>query len=714
MVRIMSPSLSRFAALWAWGLALTAAAGCPCKRSQVKMSPEAHPPAATPSPVAAPAPPAEAAFVWQADRFADLRVLRYQIPGFAELSLRDKQLCYYLTEAALSGRDISWDQNYRHNLLVRKTLEAILSGDVGSWDHPERGAFLVWAKRVLFSSGVHHHYSTHKFTPGFGQATFDGLVRGADPARLPLAADGTVDDLIRELTPVIFDPALDAVRVEQTPGADMVAGSANNFYGQGLTQAEVEAFYGGKHDPEDPTPVSHGLNSRLVKREGALVEEVWRVGGLYGPALERVVSWLRKAIEVTEGPAQREALERLVAYYESGDLAAFDAYNVAWLADTDSMVDVVNGFIETYGDPLGFRATWESVVSIRDLDASRRISAVAAAADWFEANSPIADAHKKAEVTGIDAKVITIVGAGGDTSPTLPLGINLPNADWIRANHGSKSVNLGNVAHAYHEANKHSGLLEEFSGSEEVVARARVHGLLADNLHTDLHEVIGHASGQLEPGVAEMHHTLQQYSHVLEEARADLVALYYLMDPKLVEMGLMPSLDVGRTAYDDYIRNGLLVQLARVELGQEVAQAHMRNRQTISAWAYDRGQAAGVIERVERDGKIYFTVRDYHALRGLFGQLLAEVQRIKSQGDYDAGKALVETYGVKPDPVVHAQVRERYAALDLAPYSGFINPRLVPVRDDRGAIVDVVVEYPDDFVAQMLEYGERYAFLPAR
>lgn len=691
------------------------AIGCPCRRTLVIES--------TPPATGAPAPaPASAevheqtspdGFVWQADRFADLRVLRYRIPGFDELPLEQKLLCYYLYEAALSGRDIVWDQHYAQNLRVRRTLEAILRTASVERSGPEWDAFLVYAKRVFFSNGIHHHYSTKKLPAGVSAEYLGALIRAADATALPIGEGGSVDDLVTELTRVLLDPAVAPVGVQQTAGADMVTGSANNFYGAGITQAEVEAYYATRADADDPTPVSHGLNSRLVRNvEGQLVEEVWRVGGVYGEALERVVGWLERAVQVAEGDAQRRALELLIEYYRTGDLAVFDAYNIAWLADTASRVDVVNGFIETYGDPLGYRATWESVVSIRDLEASRRISAVAGAADWFESHSPIAAAHKKDAVTGIDAKVITVVAAGGDTAPTLPLGINLPNADWLRKAHGSKSVNLGNISWAYHEAGRSSGLVEEFSADAAAAARSHEHGFLADNLHTDLHEVIGHASGQLEPGVAELHQTLRQYSHVLEEARADLVALYYLMDPKLIDLGVMETLDVGRAAYDDYIRNGLMVQLARVELGEDIEQAHMRNRQMISAWVFERGREAGVIERLERDGKVYFPVRDHDALRGLFGELLREVQRIKSQGDYDAGRALVETYGVQPDREVHRQVRERYAELGLAPYAGFINPRLVPVTDDAGGIVDVRVEYPDDFLAQQLEYGERYSFLP--
>lgn len=650
-------------------------------------------------------------FQVQIDQFADIRVLRYRIPGFEELPLPQKKLAYYLYEAALSGRDMIWDQGYRHNLRIRHTLEAIVRTYAGERSGPEWDAFMVFTKRVWFSNGIHHHYSMKKLAPGFSKEYFATLVRGSTPGKLPLATGQTVDDLVAMLEPILFDPKVDAKRVDLDSSKDMIAASATNFYGPGVTQAEVERFYARRIDKKDPRPISHGLNSQLAKRDGKLVERVWKVGGMYDPAISEIVHWLKLAVEVAENDAQRAALEKLVAYYETGKLETFDEYSIAWVADTESRIDVVNGFIEVYGDPLGYRGAYESVVSIRDLEASKRIDAISKQAQWFEDNSPLAPLHKKKDVKGISAKVITVVVEAGDASPSTPIGINLPNANWIRAQHGSKSVNLGNIVRAYEESSKQSGVLEEFSASPEEVARGREHGELADALHTDLHEVIGHASGALLPGVGTPKETLKSYASTLEEARADLVALYYLLDPKLIDIGVMPSLEVGKAAYDDYVRNGLVVQLARLEVGEDLEEAHMRNRQMVAKWAFEQGKAAKIIEKVERDGETFFVVRDYVKLRGLFGQLLKEVQRIKSEGDYAAGKALVETYGVKVDRALHEEVLRRWEALGIAPYAGFVNPRLVPVMQGE-EIVDVQVEYPDSFVLQMLEYGERYSRLP--
>lgn len=644
---------------------------------------------------------------WVAEQFADLRVLRYRIPGFEALPLKLKRLCYYLYEAALSGRDIIWDQHHAGNLRVRKTLEAVLGGFRGDRESEAFQAFEVYAKRVFFSNGIHHHYSTRKLPAEFDAGALRELLEATPRERLPLAEGEGPADLMAFLEPLLFDPGVDAVRVNQDPEADLVATSANNYY-RDLTQAEVEAFYARRADPEDPTPVSHGLNSQLAKVGGEIVERTWKVGGMYGAALERVVGWLRLAAGEAENAAQREALERLVRYYESGELADFDAYNVAWLADTESAVDVINGFIETYGDPLDMRGSFESIVSVRDVEATKRIAAISGAAAWFEAHSPIDEAYKRTEITGVSGKVINVVVGAGDAAPSSPLGINLPNADWIRRDHGSKSVNLGNIVEAYDQADASSGKIEAFM-PEEVRARQHTWGTLADMLHTDLHEVIGHGSGRLREGVSP--EALKAYGSALEEARADLVGLYYVMDPKLIELGVMPDLEVGRASYDAYVTNALLAQLARIEPGATIEQAHMRNRATVARWALDKG-GPEVIERIRRDGRTYFLIRDYDRLRDLWGQLLREVQRIKSEGDFEAGKALIEAYGVQVEPGLHAEVRERWAALGIAPYSGFLQPRLVAERDAAGEIVDVRVEYPDDFVAQMLEYGERYAFLP--
>jgi dipeptidyl-peptidase-3 len=651
----------------------------------------------------------EPAFRVEAERFADARVLRYRVPEFEALDRGTKQLLYYLYEAALSGREIIYDQKYRYNLAIKRTLEQVLRHYPGDRTVPEFRALAVYLKRIWFSNGIHHHYSNDKFAPGFGFDYFARIVKST-PGPFPVRAGQTLDELLAELKPAMFDAAYDAKLITKSGADDLVASSAVNYYGGGVTQSDVAGFYAGRLKPDDPAPVSLGLNSTLVKDGGVPVEQVWKVGGRYGAALERVVGWLEKAVAVAENAAQRTALEKLVRFYRTGDLADWDDYNVAWVADDQSRVDVINGFIEVYQDPLGMRGSFESVVSFRDPVATRRIEAIAANAQWFENHMPILARHKKANVKGITGKVITVVIESGDCAPTTPIGINLPNADWIRQQHGSKSVSLGNIV-AAHDAVR-GGADKEFAWDAAEIERLDRHGLLAAELHTELHEVIGHASGQLDPGVGPLHETLKNYGSTLEEARADLVALYFAVDPKLVELGLMPSVDVGRAEYDRYIRNGLQQQLYRVPPGGDVEEDHMRNRQLVAAWAYEQGRPENVIERRERDGKSYFVIRDYDRLRELFGDLLRELQRIKSEGDYDAIRELVERYAVKVDAAMHAQVLARYAKLDIPPFTGFIGPRLVPVKkgDD---IVDVLVEYPDDFAAQMLEYADRYAFLPA-
>ncbi len=651
------------------------------------------------------------AFQFEADRFADIRVLRYQVPGWEGLSLQQKKLLYFLSQAGMSGRDIMWDQNYRHNLRIRKVIEQVVSNYAGDRTATEFNAFMIWAKQVWFANGIHHHYSNDKFTPEFSADYFGELVREvAATGALPLDGLDGVDDLVELLTPVIFDPAMDAKKVNTAAGVDLIAESAVNFYSGDLTEAEVAAFYAAKTDTDPERPVSWGLNSQLVKTDdGGIVERVWKVGGLYTQAIEQILFWLEQAVTVAETPEQQRALELLVQYYRSGDLADFDAYNLAWVEDTESAIDVINGFIEVYNDPLGYRGSFESVVSFRDDEATRRIGAISRYAQRFEDQSPIMDEHKKEEVVGITGKAIIVVSESGDSSPTTPIGINLPNSAWIRAMHGSKSVSLANITDAYNSSE--SGALQEFSWSEEEVARTREYGVIADHLHTDMHEVIGHASGKLNPGIGTPRETLKQYASAMEEGRADLVGLYYVMDPFLVEIGVMPSLDVGRSHYDSYIRNGLMTQLRRIELGKNIEEAHMRNRQEIAAWAYEKGRDENVIERLERDGKTYFRINDYERLRELFGELLREHQRIKSEGDFAAAQYLIETYGTQVDPKLHAEVLARFEPLNVAAYSGFINPRLVPVMQGD-EIVDVRVEYPDDFVAQMLEYGKEYAFLP--
>jgi len=604
-----------------------------------------------------------------------------------------------------------WDQNYRHNLLIRKTIENIVEHYEGDRKDPRWEQFMVYAKRVWFSNGIHHHYSTRKLVPEFDAAYWNALIQGCPKATFPVTPScSNPAQLAAFLQPILFDPKIDAKRVNQESGIDLVQGSANNFY-SGVTQKEVEAYYKPLKNPADTTPVWFGLNSRLTKVNGKVTEIPWKSGGLYGEAIDRIRFWLQKAITVAENPKQKKALELLEEYYKTGDLKTWDAYNIAWVQDTESMIDVVNGFIEVYGDPLGMRASYESVVSFRDMEATKRIKAIGDQAQWFEDQSPILAEHKKAKVTGISAKVITVVQEAGDASPSTPIGINLPNADWIRKMHGSKSVALGNIVYAYNEMGAKGSSIQEFAWDQAEIDRSKKFGPLAGDLHTDLHEVIGHASGQLNPGIGTPKETLKQYASTLEEARADLVALYYIMDPKLIELGVMPSLEVGKAEYDGYIRNGLMLQLRRLEPGENLEESHMRNRQLNAAWAYQKGLANKVIERKQRDGKTYFVVNDYNALRDLFGQLLREIQRIKSEGDFKAGQALVETYGVKVEQALVAEVKKRFESIQSKPYSGFIQPRLVPIMV-QGKIKDVKVEYPDNFVEQMMEFGREYATLP--
>jgi len=676
------------------------------------------PAAARPQHVAAPADgterlaqePAAAPSRVEIERFADVRLLRYQVPGFAELDSRRKELLYYLCEAALSGREIIYDQKYRYNLAIKRLLEEVVrhyAGDRGAADFQ---ALVLYLKRVWFANGIHHQYSSEKFAPGFDFAALARMVKATPRGRFPVRPGQSVDALLAELEPVIFDPAVDAKLVSKSGASDVVASSAVNFYGRGLTQADVAAFYAGRLSPHDPEPVSLGLNSTLEQSSAGPVERVWKVGGRYTEAIEQVVRWLEKACTVAESDAQRIALEKLVQFYRSGNLRDWDDYNIAWLADKDSLVDTINGFIEVYHDPLGMRASFQSVVSFRDAVATKRIEAIARESQWFEDHSPILDHHKKADVKGITGRVITVVIEAGDTSPTTPIGINLPNSDWIRTQHGSKSVSLGNIIAAYDAVR--GGADREFAWDAADAERGARYAALASELNTDMHEVIGHASGQIDPGVAPIAETLKNYSSTLEEARADLVALYYAIDPKLVELGLMPSVEVGQVEYERYIRNGLQLQLYRVPPGADIEQDHMRNRQLIAAWCYERGKPDNVIERRERDGKTYFVVNDFVRLRELFGELLRELQRIKSEGDYAAGRELVERYAVKVDRKLHAEVLARYAKLDIPPFSGFMGPRLVPVREGE-RIVDVKLEYPEDFSSQMLEYTDRYGFLPS-
>ena len=652
----------------------------------------------------------EPSFDVSVDRFADVEVLRYEVPGFNELSLQEKKLAYYLSQAALAGRDIIYDQNYEHNLRIRKLLSAIISTYGGDRDSDDFRNLVEYAKRVWFAHGIHHHSSMDKMLPEFSPDALVAMVAKSDESKLPLDEGQTQDELLRMLRPVIFDPDVAPKRVTLDPGVDQVVNSATNYY-DGVTAAEVEKFYAAKVNEDPERPVSWGLNSQLAKVDGEIVERVWRIDGMYGPAIENIVHWLEKAATVAENDLQKAWIDKLIKFYRTGDLRDFDEFNIAWVADTDSRVDAVNGFIEVYGDPIGYRGAWESVVSIRDLEATDRIATIGANAQWFEDNSPIMDEHKKENVVGISAKVITVVMQGGDLMHGSTIGINLPNANWIRKEHGSKSVTLGNIMEAYEIAAAAGGLTDEFAYTEEEKVRNKQYGALGSLLDVDMHEVIGHASGQINPGVGTPKETLKSYASALEEARSDLVAMYFIMDPKLVELGLMPSLDVGKTVYESQIRNGLQYQLRRVRLGDDLEQAHMRNRQLIAGWAYEMGQEDNVIEKIQKDGKHYFVINDYEALRGIFAEQLREIQRIKSEGDFEAGKSLVETYGVKVDRAMHEEVLARVEPLNLAPYKGFIQPRLIAV-EEGGDIVDVKIKPMEKFVDWMLESEDLYSFLP--
>jgi len=646
------------------------------------------------------------------EQFADLRILRYRVPGWDALSPKIRVLLYHLSEASLASREISWDQTHPQGLLIKRTLEAIDKTYKGDKTTNEYAAFEVYLKRVWFSHGIYHHYSNKKFEPGFSKETFARLVADSDPAAFPLAKDETPAALADRLMPLLFDPTIDTMNVSLDAKGDLIASSANNFYARGITQQEVEAFYADKKKNGGDKPVMFGLNSKLVKNaDGKIEERVWKVGGMYGAALEKSVAHFEAALPFVENDNQKAWLEALIKYYKSGDLADFDAFNIAWVKDTDSTVDLIHGFIETYGDAVDMRGSYEAIVQVKDPESSQRIAAISAEAQWFEDHMPYLPQHKKAQVTGISARVIDTVLGTGDSGPTFPIGVNLPNSDWIRREHGSKSINLGNIVTAYEEVKKVSGVLEEFASGPEAYERIRKFAPLADKLETDMHEVIGHASGQLEPGVLTFSDTLKNYASCLEEARADLVALYYLPDAKLAELGLVKDSELPKAGYEAFIQNALLVQLARIPLGEDIQEAHMRNRHLIAAWAMEKG-GPEVIAKIEKaPGKTAFVINDHAKLRALFGELLKEVQRIKSQGDAKAGAALVESYGVKLDPVLHKEVKERWDKLGVAPYAGFINPRIVPV-EAGGEIVDAKIEYPDDFATQMREYAARYTILP--
>lgn len=638
-------------------------------------------------------------FNYNVEQFADIKILRYQIPGWEQLTLKEQKLAYYLTQAGLSGRDIIWDQNYRYNLTIRKALESVYSNYQGDKSTAEWGAFETYLKRVWFSNGIHHHYSNDKIKPEFS----------ADYLRQLLADTNTV--LEGDPFEVIFNDK-DSKKVNQGKGVDNVLLSAVNMYGPDVTNNDVINFYKNKKSPDALKPLSFGLNSQLVKENGVLKERTYKSGGLYGTAIDEIIKWLELAKGVAENDAQANALGLLINYYKTGDLQTWDDYNVAWTSATAGNIDYINSFIEVYNDPLGYTGSYETIVQINDFDMSQKMKVVADNAQWFEDHSTLMDEHKKENVVGVTYKVVNVAGEAGDASPSTPIGVNLPNANWIRAAVGSKSVSLGNIIEAYNNAAS-SGRLKEFVNDEEELQLEETYGQIGDKLHTALHEVIGHASGKLNPGVGETKETLKNYASTLEEGRADLVALYYLYDPKLQELGLVDDWQkVGKAAYDGYIRNGLLTQLIRLKLGDDVEEAHMRNRQWVSAWVFEKGKADNVIEKVTRDGKTYFNINDYAKLHDLFGQLLRETQRIKSEGDYAAVEHLVETYGVKVDQALHAEVLERDKQFTSAPYSGFVNPVLVPETNDTGEILAIKVTQPETFSGQMIDYSKNYHFLP--
>ena len=660
----------------------------------------------------APKAPAETEkFDYTVEQFADLQILRYRVPGFEELTLDQKKLVYYLTEAALQGRDILFDQNGKYNLVIRKMLEAVYTGYTGDKTSADFKAMEVYLKRVWFSNGIHHHYGSEKFVPGFSPEFFKQALLSVDASALPLAEGQTVEQLCDEVFPVIFDPKVMPKRVNQADGEDLILTSACNYY-DGVTQAEAEAFYAAMKDPKDETPISYGLNSRLVKENGKLVEKVWKVGGLYGQAIEKIVYWLKKAETVAETPEQKAVIAKLVEYYETGDLKQFDEYAILWVKDLNSRVDFVNGFTENYGDPLGMKASWESLVNFKDLEATHRTEVISSNAQWFEDHSPVDKQFKKEQVKGVSAKVITAAILAGDLYPSTAIGINLPNANWIRAQYGSKSVTIGNITDAYNKAAHGNGFNEEFVISSEELQLIDKYADLTDELHTDLHECLGHGSGKMAPGADP--DALKAYGSTIEEARADLFGLYYVADPKLVELGLLPDTTAYHAQYYTYLMNGLMTQLVRIEPGNQVEEAHMRNRQLIARWVYEKGLPDKVVELVKRDGKTYVQVNDYGKLRGLFGQLLAEIQRVKSTGDFAAARDLVENYAVKVDPALHKEVLERYKKLNLTPYKGFVNPVYTAVTDAEGHITDVTVSYDEDYVEQMLRYSRDYATLPVR
>ncbi len=642
------------------------------------------------------------------EQFADIKVLRYKVNGFDALSLRQKKLAYYLSQAALCGRDILYDQFYKHNLAIRRTLEAIYKGYSGDRKSDEFKKFMIYLKRIWFSNGIHHHYSTDKILPEFSQEYFKHLIDNSKDASFPLTEGESLNELTERLTPIIFDPEIASKRVNRNPETGLLKNSATNFY-KDITADEALSYYEKQKDPNDTTPVEFGHNNQTIKKDGKIIEKVWRIEGMYSKAIENIVSWLKLAENVAENEQQKTTIQHLIDFYQHGNLETWDQFNVAWVKDTNSVIDFINGFVEVYNDPVNLKGTWESVVEMIDKQATERMKKLSRNAQWFEDHSPIETRFKKQKVTGITGNVVNVVQLGGDVYPYSPIGINLPNSDWIRNQHGSKSVTLNNIMQAHHNASLESGMLQEFAYSEEEVNLAKQYGLLAHNLHVDMHEVLGHGSGKMLPGISST--DLKNYHSTIEETRADLFALYYLMDDKLTDLGLIPHKDVAKAGYNAYIRNGFITQLTRISLGNDLEEAHMRNRQLICKWVFEKGQPDSVITREQKNGKTYFVINDHQKLRALFAELLSEIQRIKSEGDLQSAKELIETYGVKINDTLHKEVITRYKKLNLAPYTGFINPVLVP-ETKNGDIIDVTIQYQNDFVEQMMNYSTNYSFLP--
>ncbi len=643
----------------------------------------------------------QTAFQYNVEQFSDIKVLRYQIPGFEALDLRQKKLVYFLTQAGYEGREIIYDQNYRHNLTIKRALENVYTTYKGDKTSEDWKNFEIFLKKIWFANGIHHHYSNAKFVPAFSAEYLSGILKETNTILKGEAFD------------VLFNNK-DAKKVNLDASKGLIIGSASNFYSPNVTASDIDAFYSSKMDKNDATPIEYGLNSKLIKNaDGSFEEKVWKSGGMYGAAIDKIITWLEKAKTVAENKEQAHTFDLLISYYKTGNLKTWDAYNIAWATNTDISIDIINGFIEVYNDPKAFRGSYETVVQIKDFDMSEKMSVLSENAQWFEDNSPLFPNHKKANVVGVSYKTVNTAGESGDSSPSTPIGVNLPNNNWIRQHHGSKSVSLGNIINAYNNAGG-SGRLKEFAFDQAEIDAELKYGQLADKLHTSLHEVIGHASGQINPGVGQPKQTMKNYASTLEEARADLVGLYYLPNKKLVELGVSPNAEgIGKAAFDAYIRNGLLTQLIRLKLGDDIEEAHMRNRQLVAAWAFEKGAKDTVIEKVIKNNKTYFVIRDYKKLQTLFGELLREIQRIKSEGDFEAGKALVETYGVKVDQAIHKEVLERNSQFKSAPYSGFINPVLVPVKDKDGNITDIKVTQQADFTTQMLYYAKNYATLPS-